>query len=226
MNESLETFMTCVNQFVSALRAMHPECIKTNKLSMQLKVGCGDLCMDEQKKLDNKKMLITKYHNTMMPYYNQCMEGDASIFDDESIKSVLDLDLTTKINSYDDEEKEIIWEYINSCNNYAKLFSVYSLIPDSMAAEVGGMAQKIVSDLQSGQNLNPMSLLEMGKDIASKMSQDDLENFSSSMSQNMDQLKTMMPQMGGSNSNENQLASMTGTLMNLLPKNSNPNSTK
>ena len=125
-----EEFFQLTKTLITAVKNVFPECAKTQEALDQLTF------IETSNMGAAKDMLIRKWYETMKPYVEQCVQKNDNVLLRAEIDILDKLDIKPKWNDpdFDQESKDIMWEYINTLNYLSCLYS------ESSPEEVQGLA--------------------------------------------------------------------------------------
>lgn len=126
----LEDFFQLTKTLMKAVNNVFPECTKTQEALTQLEF------IEASNVESMKTMLIETWYQTMKPYIQECVQKNDNVLLRSNIKVLDQLDIKLKWADpeFDQESKEIMWEYINTLNYLACLHN------ESTPEEVQGLS--------------------------------------------------------------------------------------
>jgi|LauGreDrversion4_2_1035121.scaffolds.fasta_scaffold01409_12 hypothetical protein len=118
-SKPLEDFFQLTKTLMTAVKNVFPECTKTQEALAQLEF------IETSNVESLKTMLIETWYQTMKPYIQECVQKNDNVLLRSNIKVLDQLDIKTKWADpeFDQESKQIMWEYINTLNYLACLYS-------------------------------------------------------------------------------------------------------
>ena len=118
-NNPLEDFFQLCKTLMSAVSTTFPECERT-------KTALSELEFIETSGMETmKETLIRTWYDTMKPHVQACVQKNDNVLLRANIKFLDELDLKTKWTDpdFDQESKDVLWEYINNLNYLACMYS-------------------------------------------------------------------------------------------------------
>lgn len=115
----LEDFFQLCKTLMTAVKATFPECEKTQTALAKLEFV-------ENSGMDSmKETLIRTWYDTMKPYVQACVQKNDNVLLRADIKFLTEFDLKTKWADpdFDQESKDVLWEYINNLNYLACMYN-------------------------------------------------------------------------------------------------------
>jgi hypothetical protein len=145
-NNPLEDFFQLCKTLVTAIKNVFPECEKTQSALAQLEF------IENSGMAQMKENLIRKWYDTMKPYVQECVAKNDNVLLRSKIKVLDDFDLKVKWTDpdFDQESKDVLWEYINNLNYLAIMYNESS--PEqiegltAVASRLAETAQMEISD--------------------------------------------------------------------------------
>ena len=115
----LEDFFQLCKTLMTAIKTTFPECEKTQAALAQLEF------IESSGLTPMKENLIRKWYDTMKPYVQECVAKNDNVLLRSKIKVLDEFDLKSKWTDpdFDQESKDVLWEYINNLNYLAIMYS-------------------------------------------------------------------------------------------------------
>jgi hypothetical protein len=115
----LEEFFQLCKTLMAAVKATFPECEKTQMALEQLEF------IETSGMTSMKETLIRTWYSTMKPFVQDCVQKNDHILLRSNIKFLDDFDLKSKWSDpdFDQESKDVLWEYINNLNYLSIMYS-------------------------------------------------------------------------------------------------------
>lgn len=169
-------FIDMMQQFLTALSEVFPECTKVARYKVALEVSLatgGDSVRTEA---------IEAYHTSMSPYYSRCLARDDTLLQ-ENIELMRNIDMPRKWTpELHPDTKEAIWEYIKKLNEFANIYSMYSRIPTGMLTSIETLAQTLAAQIGDGSmSLRDLNMQTMSSQIMSALNPADIQEFAHRM---------------------------------------------
>ena len=191
-----ENFVSYMDQFISALCDVFPECpqMKQMRLKFKMKTSLPTRAM----KISGHRDLITGWHESMSPFYTRCAQKDEGIFaDGSSIKLLESLDMAKKWVECDADTRECIWDYMLQLNKLSQMHSVYTTIPQNMVGHIQSMANNIAGKVETGEMaLTDLNIMTLGQTVTSQVPEQELQAFAANMMSNPAALQSLCGMMG------------------------------
>lgn len=120
----LEDFYQLCKTLMTAVHTTFPECEKTQSALEQLECVSTNTSM--------KESLIKKWYKTMKPHVQDCVQKNDHVLLRANLKVLDEFDLKSKWMDpdFDQESKDVLWEYINNLNYLSIMYSESS--PEDM----------------------------------------------------------------------------------------------
>lgn len=197
---TVDTFLDLMDQFLSALEEVFPECLKVKQYKLALTARLA-LCLTPESRLSVGKEAIHAFHDSMQLFYARVMEKDDSLLY-EDIELVHSIDLAAKWTpELHAETKDAIWEFIQKLCEQSNIYSMYSRVPSSMMSSIESMAHTIASQINQGEmSLGDLNIQQVSQQVLSSLNADDLRAFAenlqgSDMLENVTNMYSMMSSM-------------------------------
>ena len=115
----LEDFFQLCKTLMTAVKTTFPECEKTQTALAQLEF------IETSQMTSMKENLIRKWYDTMKPFVQDCVQKNDNVLLRSKIKFLDDFDLKVKWTDpdFDQESKDVLWEYINNLNYLAIMYN-------------------------------------------------------------------------------------------------------
>ena len=191
-----ENFASYMDQFISALCDVFPECPQMKEMRLKFKMKTS--VPTEAMKQSGYRDLITGWHDSMGPFYARCAQKDDTIFSDGSSITLLEsLNMASKWAECDADTRECIWEYMSQLNKLSQMFSVYTTIPQNMVGRIQNMANGIANKVEAGEmQLSDLNLMSLGQTVTTQVPEAELQAFASNMMSNPSALQSLCGMMG------------------------------
>lgn len=181
-------------ELLDGLLEVFPECKKTAVAKGQLQDLLNVTSVQEA-----GKMIITRWHKHLEPYYTACDQKNVAVLLAAKVKPLEEIDMAAKWADpdIDEETRQHLLDYLIQLNNYARL---YHRIPSNMMSRVGQISQTLVQKMMSG-NFSGINLEELGQQAVDGIPPEELEMFTNnaadiqSIMQNM--MSSMSPEAAG-----------------------------
>jgi len=173
----LLTFVQMLEQFITQLHTVFPECPKV----LVLKQGFENNFSSEKTSEERQAMAvqyITGWHDTFTAHYVQVSEEDDFLFDNPDISFFTATDLYNKWT--DDlhlETKAAIWEFLKNLCNLSNMYNIYNQVPSNMMNTIQAKAVNIAQSLENGGSLKNLNLQELAVDIMRDVDMNELQAF-------------------------------------------------
>jgi hypothetical protein len=177
----VDAFLDMLEQFLEALEEVFPECLKVKQYKLALSVRLAQ-CSGREEHTEVGKEAITAYHDSMVPYYQRCIEKDDTILE-EDIDIMNNIDMRGKWTpDLHPMTKEAMWDYITKLNEYGNIYSMYANVPSGMMGSIETMATSIAGRIGAGEmSLSELNLQEMSQQVMSAIDPSELQEFAATL---------------------------------------------
>ena len=194
-----EAFVSYMDQFVTALVEVFPECQGLKAMRLEFDVGITH-AMSTSLKATAEKKLIDDYNEAMSPYYEACQKRDDSVFLNNEIKTLRSIDMQSKWMdpSVDNDTKECVWSYVDNLNKYCQMYFLYKSVPDNMMNKIQNVAMGLAEKIEGGEiNLADLNIAQLGQSVVGEIDREELEQFAQDMMSNQQNIMSLTSMLGG-----------------------------
>lgn len=195
--ELLSLFVQTVEDLLNGLHDTFPECDKVYQELLRFRSFVKN--PDEKDEKDNvihkgqikqkgAEMLIKDWHKDMQQHYESFTARDSHTILNSGIPMIQKLDIQQKWNdpTFEQSDREILFEYIDNLNNYAQLYCCFT---PNMLNKMEMIANDLAGKVQRGEtDFAQIDIFALGQQIVEGQSEDDLMHLLG----NVGQLQKMM----------------------------------
>lgn len=231
----VEQFMHTMQEFLSSLKEVYPECLKVRGYEYMFRKQVSGVSGDRLRDIGQRA--VKGYDEIMSPWYERCARRDEGLLS-ENIKFLHDIDLPAKWKDMDGDTRDTIWEYITRLNHFCgapddtpeavdidnlqgmpeEMSSLLSMMPHSLKVGISATSAKYASRIKSGEmTFSDVNVMQIAEEVGSAINQEDLQAFGATLESgdvNTASLMSMVSQMGSDEIPSGMMAAITG----LLPK--------
>ena len=203
MSEHALFFVQTMQEFLSSLHEVYPECIKVGAYELAFRTKIKNKS-DERLKEMAENFAIPKYTSVMAPWFERCARKDESLLS-EQIEFLSDLAIPAKWPQMDADTRNTVWDYIIQLNSYCggpippEVSTEDDILPENvfetpgMPAEISGILQSMPTGLQlsisstarkysekinnGSLTLADLDIMGLARDVYSSVDADELHEF-------------------------------------------------
>lgn len=171
----VQHFIDLLKQLLQSVSVSFPECKATkNKLAQLESFGAISQVREE---------IIRTWHNEMKDLYTFVETRNIAELRKAKVSLMDELSIWTKYDDpeFNDESKEVLMQYIQELNSYAR---TYSSIPKGLMSKIDNKARALMKDVESGKfDPTKIDIVSLGQSLAADLSPDDLNDLVSNYDQ-------------------------------------------
>jgi hypothetical protein len=197
----LMSFTSLLEQFITQLRTVFPECPKLEVLQAAFEANFSANKTSEERR-EVAVNYITGWHDDFLNTYPQVAAENEAVFQANlSFFETTDLPGKWKPTLHPDT-KASIWEFLKNLCNLSNMYSIYNQVPSNMMNTIQTKAMAIAQTLENGGSLRNVNIQELAVDIMRDVDMNELQAFANTITN------------GGTDISK--LQTMCGSLMNML----------
>lgn len=236
--DTVEQFMHTMQEFLSSLREVYPECLRVIGYDYAFRKKVAGLSKNQLHEIGVGAM--ASYRDTMSPWYARCTQKDPGLLA-ENIQFLRDLDLSTKWAGMDADTQDTIWEYIIRLNQYcggpaeekpeeldiskmpgmpAEMAKLLDIMPHSLKLGISATSTRYATKIKNGEmTFAEVNIMQMAKEMGGAINDEDMQAFGQSLQAgnvnlNVASLTNMVSQMDPGEVPPGMMSAITGLLGN------------
>lgn len=189
-SKTVQSFLERLEDMLDALHEVFPDCKKVEKVLTDFRTMI-------KPNPGMHTFAIQGWHAEVSPYYEPIRRRDIDTLLHAEISMFRKVDIAGKWQDakFNDESRQILFEYLDDLNKHACL---YCALPQNMMSKIEETAGNLISKFETGE-MKPedMNFQQISQSILGDMTEQDKQDFM----QNMPQMQnTMMMLLGGGGS--------------------------
>jgi hypothetical protein len=179
----IDSFMDTLYQLLEGLHDCFPECVMTAQIFANFK----SVIMNDE---TLRRKTIESWHEALKEYYDAFDKHDLARLENSNIPLIGVLRVFDKFHDPDlgDENRQILWEYLEQLNGYAKL---HNTVPPSIMSRIASAttaaATQSLASGGAGQALAMPNIQNLAMSVINETNEADMEQFAASMPQIIEQ---------------------------------------
>lgn len=180
MNTVLTSFVGMLEQFITQLTTVFPECPKLQVLSSAFSNHFSDEKTPEERR-QTAVNYIRGWHEDFQDLYAEIAAESETMFT-PAVGSRVSFFTTTDLHlkwtpTLHPDTKSSIWEFLKNLNNLSNMYNIYNQVPSNMMNTIQSKALAIAESLENGGSLRNLNIQELAVDIMKNVDMNELQAF-------------------------------------------------